>query len=183
MKWREWFWQIVTVSALEWPRRYLLIYMFHHTRQRLFCYPAIMPNCNVDCSWSSSTQSCSGCYLLCCSIDDLGSLTKRLSSPGTMLLVLHSSGPCPNAHGCFKAFKAVSIIEFWKVYLQFKCFTIDPNSVTKSCSVIKKPLGKRLGELWLSTLLSNRKSLKKVQKTLNTLVDPLLYMWGLDDIQ
>lgn len=98
------------------------------------------------------------------------SIAKRLGSPGTGLPVPHPSGPCPDTlHGCFKAFKEVNIIEFWKVYIQFKCFTIDPNSVTKSCSVIKKPFDKRPGELWPSSLLPDRKSLQKVLKTPNTL--------------
>lgn len=61
------------------------------------------------------------------------------------------------------------------MYIQFKCFTIDPDSVTKSCCVIK-PLDERLEELLPSPLLANRISLQKVQKTVKTLVKLLLYL-------
>ena len=79
-------------SALEWPRRYPLFFLFHHPRQRSSCCPAIMPNCSVDCSWSSSTQNCPGCYLL--SVVPLMTLarsrnTSALQVPCCCSLILH----------------------------------------------------------------------------------------------
>lgn len=125
----------------------MLISVPHHMGQRSPCRPPLTPHHIVADPPSPNPTSLLSA--LTCSIDELESFTKLLRSTVMVLLVPGSSGPCPKTALCISVAKLLrqpALLSSGKC-IQYKYFTIDLNSVTKSCSVIEKPLDKMLGEL------------------------------------
>lgn len=135
-------------SALEWPRRYPLIWMFRHT-----CYPARMPDCSVDRRWSSSTPWPN---------------TSALRVPCSRSLTLQGRVPTL-CLAVSKLLRKSTLLSSGKCIYSLSASQLIPIQSQRAALLLRSLFDKRLGELWPSSLLPDRKSLQKVLKTLNTL--------------